>query len=48
MNLLCELLTDNSEGAPNAIPIWMFETCYSYLAQLDGTLDRETKAENIS
>lgn len=39
MNLLCELLSDNPEGAPKVMPIWMFETCYSFLAQLDGTLE---------
>lgn len=35
MKMVCELLTDEPEGSPAPIPLWMFRTCYKYLAGLD-------------
>lgn len=35
MIMLCELLTDNLEGAESYIPMWMFRICYTFLAELD-------------
>lgn len=33
--MLCELLTNEPEGGPNPIPMWMFRECYVFLAELD-------------
>lgn len=35
MILLCELLTDELEGGPDPIPLWIFAICYLHLAELD-------------
>lgn len=33
--MICELLTDDVEGSPAPIPMWMLRECYVYLAELD-------------
>ncbi|XP_031624239.1 ropporin-1-like [Contarinia nasturtii] len=39
--LMCELLTDDTDGGSNSIPIWMFNICYSFLAHLNSSLNEE-------
>lgn len=33
--MICELLTDEPEGGTNSIPMWMFEICYRFVAEMD-------------
>lgn len=42
--MLCELLTD--DGGPSSIPLWMFSTCYKFLAELDFGSDQELGINN--
>lgn len=33
--MLCELLTDDVEGSPCPIPMWMLRECYVFLSEMD-------------
>lgn len=35
LTVCCELLTDDVEGSPSPIPMWMLRECYVFLAELD-------------
>ncbi|XP_063706329.1 uncharacterized protein LOC134835383 [Culicoides brevitarsis] len=35
MKMICEVLTDEPEGSPAPIPLWMFRVCYKFVAELD-------------
>lgn len=35
LDMLCELLTNEPEGGPSPIPMWMFRECYSFIAELN-------------
>jgi len=39
--MLCELLTDDLEGGPAPVPMWMFRDCYSFIAQLDCSKEQQ-------
>ncbi|XP_055295743.1 uncharacterized protein LOC129565193 [Sitodiplosis mosellana] len=43
IEFICELLTDDAEGGLNSIPLWMFRTCYLFLAQLDPSVIEDTR-----
>lgn len=33
---MCETLSDDPEGGPSSVPLWMFNVGYIFLASLDG------------
>ncbi|XP_064387899.1 ropporin-1-like protein [Halichondria panicea] len=41
---LCTILTSDPDGGPSRIPVDLFHTLYSYLAQIDGEISKENIA----
>lgn len=35
MKMICEVLSDEPEGSPAPVPLWMFRVCYKFVAELD-------------
>lgn len=35
LKMVCEVLTEDAEGGPAPIPMWIFHVCYKFLAELD-------------
>lgn len=39
--LMCETLSEDAEGGPSSVPLWMFNVGYTFLASLDGSVERK-------
>lgn len=38
--MLCELLTEGPDGGPSPIPMWMIRELYTFLAELDCSVEQ--------
>lgn len=38
--MLCELLTEGADGGPCPIPMWMAREVYTYLAEMDCSVEQ--------